>query len=67
MIKYKVDVLETLKKNGYTTYALRKKNLLSESTIDKLRYNEYISFDTLDTICKLLQCDVKDLIYYDNS
>ena len=32
-LRYKLDVLEALKAKGYTTYTLRKENLLSQSTI----------------------------------
>ena len=36
-LKYKINVLDSLKEKGYTTYTLRKEKLLSESTIQKLR------------------------------
>ena len=62
MICYKVDVLEKLKENGFTSYIIRKEKLLSENTLQKLRKKESISFDSLNTICILLGCAPADLI-----
>lgn len=63
-LKYKIDVLEALKEKGYSSYSLRKEKLLSESTIQKLRSGEGISWDNLDTLCKLLECDIADILEY---
>jgi len=61
-LQYKINVLEALKEKGYTTYTLRKEKLLSESTIQKLRVGEGVAWDNLETLCKLLDCDVCDLL-----
>ena len=63
-LQYKIDVLEALKAKGYTTYTLRKENLLSQSTIQKLRVGMGVSWDNLETLCKLLECQPADLIEY---
>ena len=63
-LKYKIDVLEALKVKGYSSYILRKEKLLSESTIQKLRSGEGVSWDNLDTLCKLLDCDISDILEY---
>lgn len=63
-LKYKIDVLEALKEKGYSSYSLRKEKLLSESTIQKLRSGEGVSWDNLDTLCKLLECDISDILEY---
>jgi putative transcriptional regulator len=63
-LQYKINVLEALKEKGYTTYALRKEKLLSESTIQKLRVGEGVAWDNLETLCKLLDCDISDLLEY---
>ena len=63
-IVYKIDVLEALKEKGYSTYNLRKEKLLSESTIQALRGKKQISWDNLEKLCKLLQCQPSDLIEY---
>lgn len=63
-IVYKIDVLEALKEKGYSSYNLRKEKLLSESTIQALRNKKQISWDNLEKLCKLLQCQPSDLIEY---
>ena len=62
MICYKVDVLEKLRENGFTSYIIRREKLLSENTLQKLRKRESISFDSLNTICILLGCAPSDII-----
>jgi|GEM_PF-459099 putative transcriptional regulator len=64
MIKYKIDALQTLKDAGYTTYKLRKDKLLGEATIQKLRECELVSWDNMNTICKLLNCQPGDIVEY---
>ena len=63
-LRYKINVLDALKEKGYTTYTLRKEKLLSESTIQKLREGEGVAWDNLDTLCRLLDCDISELLEY---
>ena len=63
-LRYKMDVLEALKAKGYTTYSLRKDNLLSQSTIQKLREQKGLAWENIDNLCKLLECQPADLIEY---
>ena len=63
-LRYKINVLDVLKEKGYTTYTLRKEKLLSESTIQKLREGEGVAWDNLDTLCRLLDCDISELLEY---
>ena len=63
-LKYKIDILEALKEKGHSSYSLRKEKLLSESTIQKLRSGEGVSWDNLETLCKLLECDIADILEY---
>lgn len=65
MLKYKINVLDELKKRGMTSYTLRKEKLLGESTIQKLRNGEGVSWDNLETLCKLLECDIGDILVYE--
>ncbi len=53
---YKIDVLAALKKKGYNTNRLRKEKILAESTIQKLRKREPISWANIAQICDLLNC-----------
>lgn len=63
-IKYKIDILSTLKQAGYTTYKIRKEHLLGEATLQKIRNKEMISLDSLSTVCKLLNCQPGDIMEY---
>ena len=63
-LKYKIDILEALKEKGYSSYNLRKEKLLSESTIQKLRSGEGVSWANIDTLCKLLDCDISAILEY---
>lgn len=64
MIQYKIDVLFELKNKGFTTFRIRKEHLLSEKTLQNLRNNSGINFDSLNTLCKLLQCQPGDIIEF---
>lgn len=64
MLRYKVDVLKELKEKDYTSYRLRKDKLIGESQIQKIRKGEIASKETLNTICKLLQCQPGDILEY---
>lgn len=63
-MRYKQDILAALKEAGYTTYRIRKEKLLSESTVQKLRNSEPISWENIETLCKLLNCQPGDIIEY---
>ena len=64
MLRYKVDILKELKEKDYTSYRLRKDKLIGESQIQKIRKGEIASKETLNTICKLLQCQPGDILEY---
>lgn len=63
-IVYKYDVLDALKKNGYTTYRLRAEKIMSESTIQKLRKKDMVAISNIEIICKLLHCQPGDVLEY---
>ena len=63
-LQFKVDILAALKEKGITTYQIRKEKLLSESTVQKLRAGIGVSWENLETLCRLLDCQPYDLIEY---
>lgn len=63
-LKYKVDVLNALKEKGYNTTVIRAKGLLSQSTLQKFRNGQGVSWENLETLCALLECQPGDLIEY---
>ena len=63
-LRFKVDILAALKEKGIATYQIRKEKLLSESTVQKLRAGIGVSWENLETLCQLLDCQPYDLIEY---
>lgn len=62
MLYYKIDVMQALKLRGFTTARIRKENLLSESTLTKIRNDIMISSDNLGRLCVMLRCDIGDIV-----
>ena len=63
-LKYKIDVLAALKEKGITTYKIRQEKIISESTVQKLRAGMGVSWENIETICRLLECQPGELIEY---
>ena len=63
-LKYKVDVVAALKEKGITSYKIRSEKLMSESTLQKLRKGEGVSWENLEMLCRVLECQPSDLIEY---
>lgn len=63
MIYYE-PLWKTMQIKGATTYTLQVKGGVSSSTIRRLKANESVSTNTLDAICKILQCEVANIIEY---
>lgn len=63
-MRYKFDVLSALKESEYTTYRIRKEKLLSESTVQKLRNSQPVSWENIESLCKMLKCQPGDLLEY---
>ena len=64
MLVYKIDIIETLKENGYNSTRILKENILSQSAMQKLRQNEMVGIKTLEQLCKLLDMQPGNLIKY---
>ena len=54
----------TMTRTGATTYTLQVKGQISSSTIRRLKAGESVSTNTLDALCKILQCDLHDVVEY---
>ena len=63
-IVYKIDVLQALKDKGYNTNRIRKENLISEGALQSFREKKPVSWSNLAKLCKLLECEVGDIIEY---
>lgn len=54
----------TMKEKNATTYTLRQKGGISGSTVLRIQANDSVSTNTLDALCKILDCDLADIIEY---
>lgn len=63
-LRFKINILDALKEKGYTTYTLRKENLLSQSTVQKLREGKGLAWENIERLCALLDCQPGDLMEY---
>ena len=63
MIKYKINVLEALNDQGYSSYRLYKDGIMGSATI-QLRKNEVVYGKNLNLICSLLNRQPGELLEY---
>lgn len=63
MISY-APLWETMKKRSATTYTLQVKGGISSSTIRRLKAGESVSTNTLEALCKILECELQDIVEY---
>lgn len=65
-IKYKIDIMDALKKAGYSSTRLRNEKIMGESYMQQLRRGELVSWKTIETICRLLECQPGDILEFEN-
>ena len=63
-LRYKIDILSALKNKGYSTTRIREEKLIGQSYLQQLRHGELVSWKTIDTLCRLLECNVGDIVEY---
>lgn len=63
MISYK-PFYETLNKKNMTVYQLIYKQGMSANTFQRMKEGKGITTDTIDQLCTILNCNVKDIIEY---
>lgn len=57
---------ETMKRKGVSQYTLIYKYHVSAGQINRLKKNKYISTHTLEMLCRILDCEVEDIIEISN-
>ena len=62
MLQYKLDIVQKLSEIGYNPRKIRNDRILAEPTMTKLRRKQPISWENIDTICRLLRCQPGDLL-----
>ena len=63
MINYK-QFWDTLKNKNITTYKLTKYHGISNGTLYRMRRNKALSTQTINDLCKILDCRVEDILVY---
>jgi len=63
MISY-APLWRTMDEKKATTYTLQIKGGISSSTIRRMKANESVSTNTLDALCKILDCKLGDIAEY---
>lgn len=58
---------ETMRSKGISQYKLIKEYGFSTGQLDRIRKGENINLYTLDTLCRILNCRVEDIIEYKES
>jgi len=61
MISYE-PLWKTMKEKKASTYTLQVKGNISSSTVRRLKANESVSTNTLDSLCNILKCNISDII-----
>ena len=55
---------KTMKEKGISQYKLIREHGFSTGQLDRIRKGENINLYTLDTLCRILDCRVEDIIEY---
>jgi len=55
---------QTLKEKGISQYKLIKEYKISTGQLDRLRKNGNVNTYTLDTLCRILDCNLEDIAEY---
>ena len=55
---------DTMKRKKISQYALIRDYGVSTGTLDALRKNRSVTLHTVNELCRILQCDVSDVIRY---
>ena len=63
MISY-APLWETMRRRQATTYTLQVKGEISSSTVRRLKAGESVSTNTLNALCRILRCDLPDIVEY---
>ena len=63
MISYD-KLWQTMKEKGVTQYTLIKNHKISPAQITRLKRNESVSTHTIEMFCKILNCNVEDIMQY---
>ena len=65
MFMYTYEPLfRTMQKRGITTYYLVNHCGISSHLMSNLRHNKNVTMNTIDMLCKILHCNVSDIVEF---
>lgn len=65
MVNYE-PLWKTMEERNISTYALIHKHGFSSRTINNLKHNKGITVDTLEKLCKILNCTPNDILSFND-
>ena len=54
----------TLEQSSENWYSLTNKYHISHSTLHRLKHNKDVSTKTLNDLCRILECNISDIVQY---
>lgn len=63
-IQYKINVLQSLKEQGYNTGYIQKNHIFTGQIVQAFRTGKIVKSENLSKVCKLLECSVDELLVY---
>ena len=63
MIDYS-PFMNTLEQSSENWYTLTNKYHISHSTLHRLKHNKDVSTKTLNDLCRILECNISDIVQY---
>lgn len=64
MLKFKVNIIDLLRENGYNPGRIRKEKLIGEKTMQDMKAGVVPGTKTIDTLCKILEMQPGNLLKY---
>ena len=64
MLKFKVNIIDLLRENGYNPGRIRKEKLIGEKTMQDMKAGVVPGTKTFDTLCKILEMQPGNLLKY---
>ena len=55
---------KTLENSNENWYTLTSKHKMSHSTLHRLKHNKDVSTKTLNDLCRILNCNIQDIVTY---
>ena len=55
---------KTLEKSSESWYSLTNKHHISNSTLNRLKHNKDVTTKTLNDLCRILDCQIQDIVQY---